>query len=187
MASLDEFFNRAIKIAQDVRKARVQRKGKQQEIDNLATFSELNTQDRRTRTGEARQRSDADLGQQTVDLERASLKVRKQLGLGQLKIGGRQAAVQEGGLGLRRSRQEETSALFKRLFPDVDNDGGSGDSGFRGRSDQGVLNSARTLAGGGPGVNRSSLDSTKVQEVISQSRRRTGLKSTLEQDLLSLR
>ncbi len=184
MASLDEFFNRALQIAGDLGKARVQRRQKQQNIENLATNKALALEGRRVATGEKRVETTVALGQQQIELEKASLAVRKQLGLGQLKIGGRQAGVQEGGLTLEQKRFKRSSELFQRLFPDPDAGPGGIPGDFRGRSDIGVLESAQALASG---KKPSVLSNPKVQEVIRQVQKRSSLKNTLEQDLLSLR
>lgn len=188
MAALDEFFEKALNTARDLGKARVQRRQKQQEIENLATFSQLNAQDRNTRTAERRQLSDAELGQQGVELDKARLALRGELGREQLKISGRQAGVQERGATLEERGFQRTGDLFNRFFPDPDAGSSSSSSGigpnFRESSDEGVLNSARSLVG----TNRESgLANPKVQEVIRGARGRRGLRSSLEQDLLNLR
>ena len=182
---LDDFFERAINTARDLGKARKKTRQKQQDFENIASNKALALDERRVATGEAGQQSRATLGQGQLDLGRAQLAVRKTLGEGQLQIGQRQVGVAEGGLGLRRSRQAETSALFKRLFPQGDKDQASGvTSSFRARSDQGVLAAAKSLASKGQ-----SPTNRKVGAVIgaAQERRRTSLQSTLNQDLLNLR
>jgi hypothetical protein len=186
MAELDEFFNKAINIARDLGKSRTKRQQKQREVENLATFSRLNIADRTSRTGERRQLSDADLGQQAADLGRASLKVRKDLGSRQIDVQGRTAGVAERGATLKERSFERTGDLFNRFFPDPDADsGGNGPSaGFRSQSDQGVLSSARALVGSD---RESALSNPKIQGVISGARRRKGIANSLEQDLLNLR
>lgn len=187
MAALDEFFNKAINIARDLGEARTRRRQKQQDVQNLATFSALNIEDRRSRTSEARQLSDADLGQQRVDLGQAELAVRENLGQGQLDINKQLANIQGRGEDRAQAGFQRTGALFKRFFPDPDA-GSPGNGGasrrFRAQSDQGVLNSAREIANSN---NRSVLGSSKVQDVVSQSKRRTQVTDSLEQDLLNLR
>lgn len=185
MAALDDFFERAINIARDLGKARTQRRQKQQDIENISTNKAFALEERRVATGEKRAGTQADLGQQEVELDRAALAVRKQLGLGQLNIGQRGVGVQEGGLALEQSRFRRSSALFQRLFPQGGEDETAGISGsFRQRSDQGVLAAAGSLA---KGKGASVLSNPRVQEVIRKAQQRGGLKSTLEQDLLSLR
>lgn len=182
---LDDFFERAINTARDLGKARKKTRQKQQDFENLATNKAFALEERRVTTGEKRAETQSTLGQGQLDLGRAQLAVRKTLGLGQLKIGQRQVGVAEGGLGLRRSRQEETSALFKSLFPQGDKDQASGvTSSFRARSDQGVLDAASSLA---KNKRPSVLRNPKVQEVVRKAKERGGLQSTLEQDLLLLR
>ncbi len=183
MAELDDFFNRAIKIAQDVRKARVQRKQKQTEFENLSTNKAFALEERRVATGEKRATTQSNLGQGELELSRASLAVRKQLGLGQLKIGQRGVGVEEGGLGLRRARQKQISGIFSQLFPQGGKDETAGISGtFRSRSDQGVLDAAAALSAKGQ-----SPTNRKVGAVIGGALERRSLKSTLEQDLDALR
>ena len=187
MAALDEFFDKAIKIARDLGKARVARRQKQQDVVNLTTNRSLDLEERRVATGESRAETTADLGQQNVDLDRARLAVRESLGEGQLSIGRRKVGVSEQGANLEASRFERTGNLFNRFFPDPDaggNRGGGGGAGFRQQSDQGVLNSARSLVGTS---RESGLSNPRIQGVINDARRRTRVQNTLEQDLLNLR
>lgn len=185
MAALDDFFERAITIARDIGKTRTQRRQKQQDIENISSNKALALEERRVATGEKRAGTFADLGQQEVELGRAELAVRKQIGLGQLDIGKRGVGVQEGSLAIDQSRFKRSSALFNRIFPQGDKDKTGGITGsFRSQSDQGVLAAAGSLA---RGDKSSVLRNPRVQEVIRQAKQRSSLKNTLEQDLLSLR
>jgi len=188
MAELDEFFNKALKIAGDLGKARTARKQKQQDITNLATNKALDLESRRVSTGERRVSSESNLGQQRVELDKARLALRGELGRGQLKISGRQVGVAERGADLKQAGFDRTGALFNRFFPDPDEGGtpggGGGGSDFRRRSDEGVLESARALTGTSrEGATRN----PKIGAVIGGARKRLNLQNSLEQDLLNLR
>ena len=187
MADIDKFFNNAVNIARDLGKVRTARKQKQQDFKNLATNRTLDLEERRVSTGERRLTANVNLDQQRIDLDEARLAVRRELGEGQLDIGQRQVGVAEQGGQLEQEKFDRTGALFNRFFPDqrsTPQGASSPQANFRQQADQGVLSSARALAGSDrPGA----LSNPKIQEVINRARRNQGVRSTIEQDLLNLR
>lgn len=188
MAEIDDFFKKATDTAERIGKARTARKQKQQEVTNLSTFAALNIDDRNSRTNESRAESTNRLGEGRLVLEQAALKLRGELGRGQLEIGRTQAKTGSRGADLNRDTFNRNQELFDRLNlfggQDNQNSNSSVPASFRQSSDVGVLNSARELANSD---RSSTLSNPKIQGVIGGARRRTSLKNTLENDLLSLR
>lgn len=189
MAELDEFFNEAIKIAGNLGKARTKRRQKQQDVDNLATFSRLNTADRNSFTAERRQSSDANLGRGQLNLDKARLAVRKELGQGELNVRGRTAGVAESGANLNRASFDRSTRLVNRIFPEDESSSSSSISrsqSFINQADQNVLEGARGLISRGKG-NIVENSRRRSQAFRSKNKLKSNIGSTLEQDLLNLR
>lgn len=165
MAGLDEFFEKAINTARDIGKARTARKQKQQGIKNLATSRALDLDERRVVTGENRAATTARLGQQNVDIDKARNALNRQLGEGQLDVSQRRVGVAEKTQQTDRARFERTGDLFRSLFKD-------------GGGDQGVLNSAQALIGGGTSGQSGGVLGTARKKIIGNV-----VGSTIDDDL----